>query len=102
VTAEKRNRPDTDTSKRETARETPSLRERAIDEAPVGIIFTDPGLSDNPITYVNRGFVRLTGYSEAEIIGQNCRFLQGERTAREPVERLRNAIDAGKPAPSSC
>jgi PAS domain S-box-containing protein len=98
MTAEKRNRPDTDTSKRETARETPSLRERAMDEVPVGIILTDPGLSDNPITYVNRGFVRLTGYSEAEIVGQNCRFLQGERTAREPVERLRSAIDAGEPA----
>jgi PAS domain S-box-containing protein len=96
MTTEKVNRPNTDGPDRETVREALSLRERAMDEAPVGIVLTDPGLASNPITYANRGFARLTGYTESEAAGRNCRFLQGERTAREPVERLRHAVDAGE------
>jgi PAS domain S-box-containing protein len=73
-----------------------ALREQAMDEAPVGMVITDPGRPDNPITYANEGFVRLTGYSREEIVGRNCRLLQGERTAAESVERMRTAIDAGE------
>ncbi|ELY60468.1 HTR-like protein [Natronococcus amylolyticus DSM 10524] len=80
----------------EGVREALSLREQAIDEAPVGIVITDPSRADNPITYANEGFVRVTGYARSEILGRNCRFLQGERTDPEPVERMRAAIDAGE------
>lgn len=80
----------------ETVRDALSLRERAMDEAPVGIVITDPGRADNPITYANEGFVRLTGYAREETLGRNCRFLQGERTDSNPVERMRGAIDAGE------
>jgi PAS domain S-box-containing protein len=80
----------------EAVREALSLREQAMDEAPVGIVITDPDRADNPITYVNEGFVRLTGYSREDVLGRNCRFLQGERTDPEPVERMRAATDAGE------
>ncbi len=81
----------------ESVRDALSLREQAMDEAPVGMVITDPGRPDNPITYANEGFIRLTGYSREEILGRNCRLLQGERTAAESVERMRTAIDAGEP-----
>lgn len=72
-------------------------KERALDAAPVGITVSDPDRDDNPLIYVNRGFERLTGYSSSEILGRNCRFLQGEETDPEAVERLRRAIDAEEP-----
>lgn len=67
--------------------------ERAMDEAPVGITITDPMQDDNPLIYANDGFKKLTGYSEDDILGRNCRFLQGEATDPEPVVRMREAID---------
>ncbi|MDS0223003.1 PAS domain-containing protein [Haloarcula sp. S1AR25-5A] len=73
-------------------RDTLSLRERAMDAAPIGIVITDPHLADNPIIYANDRFVELTGYQRDEIVGRNCRFLQGPDTRREPVAKMRRAI----------
>jgi PAS domain S-box-containing protein len=73
------------------------LKSRAMDEAPIGITITDPDREDNPMIYVNEGFEALTGYSEEEALGRNCRFLQGEATRDEPVAEMRNAIDAAEP-----
>ncbi|MUV49147.1 PAS domain S-box protein [Haloarcula sp. CBA1122] len=70
---------------------------RAMDEAPVGITITSPEQDDNPITYANRQFLELTGYTESEVYGRNCRFLQGEETESEPVDAMRAAIDADEP-----
>ncbi|MCD2205068.1 GAF domain-containing protein [Halobacterium sp. KA-6] len=67
---------------------------RAMDEAPVGITITDPSQDDNPIIYANQSFQNLTGYDESEILGRNCRFLQGEETDNEKVAAMREAIDA--------
>ncbi len=50
---------------------------KALDHARVGVVITDPALEDNPIVYVNQGFVQITGYEAEEILGKNCRFLQG-------------------------
>ena len=50
------------------------------------------GLVDQPLVYVNQAFVDLTGYPVEEILGRNCRFLQGPGTAREDVAVIRNAI----------
>jgi len=72
-------------------------KSRAMDEAPIGITISDPDREDNPLIYVNRGFERLTGYSPEEAIGENCRFLQGERTDQETVDAIRQAIDAAEP-----
>ena len=53
---------------------------------------TDPHQDDNPIVFVNDAFCRLTGYSREEIIGRNCRFLQGAETDQGQVLRIRTAI----------
>jgi PAS domain S-box-containing protein len=70
---------------------------RAMEEAPVGITISDPQQADNPVVYANAEFERLTGYTEDDVLGRNCRFLQGEATDQEPVRRLREAIDAEEP-----
>jgi PAS domain S-box-containing protein len=71
------------------------LKERAMDEAPVGITITDPDRDDNPMIYVNEQFERLTGYED--VIGENCRFLQGEGTDPEKRAQLRAAVEDGRP-----
>ncbi|MFB6194925.1 MAG: PAS domain S-box protein, partial [Haloplanus sp.] len=67
---------------------------RAMDEAPVGISITDPSQDDNPLIYVNDRFEELTGYDASDIVGRNCRLLQGEGTETEPVAAMREAVDA--------
>ena len=54
---------------------------------------SDPHQPDCPIVYCNDAFVELTGYPIDEIIGRNCRFLQGEKTAPSAVARLRSAVE---------
>ncbi|MFB6092472.1 MAG: PAS domain S-box protein [Haloquadratum sp.] len=72
-------------------------RTRAMEEAPIGISISDPSREDNPLVYVNEGFQELTGYRDDEVVGRNCRFLQGDGTREEPVAELREAIDAEAP-----
>ena len=74
------------------------LKERVMDEAPVGITITDPDQEDNPMVYVNDRFESLTGYERSESLGRNCRFLQGEDTDPETRQFLRDRIDAERPA----
>ncbi|MFB6296051.1 MAG: bacterio-opsin activator domain-containing protein [Halobacteriales archaeon] len=69
------------------------VKEQAMDEAPVGITISDASLPDNPLVYVNDAFVRMTGYSKEFALGRNCRFLQGEDTAEEPIAEMAKAID---------
>lgn len=57
------------------------------------MVVTDPRLSDNPIILANRAFLDLTGYSADEVIGRNCRFLQGVGTDQSTVADLRIAIE---------
>ncbi|NVD41767.1 PAS domain-containing protein [Ensifer sp. HO-A22] len=59
------------------------------------MIVTDPTQADNPIIFCNAAFEKLTGYSSVEVVGRNCRFLQGGDTNPETVARIRSAIDAG-------
>jgi len=70
---------------------------RAMDEAQVGISIADAE-GDLPIVYANEGFERVTGYDAAEIVGRNCRFLQGPATDEAAVDELGDAVDAGEPA----
>ncbi len=83
-----------DVTERVEYREELELKTHAIETAPVGLIITDFHQEDNPIIYANDGFSDQTGYSEDEILGRNCRFLQGEGTRTEPVAEMRKAIDA--------
>jgi two-component system cell cycle sensor histidine kinase/response regulator CckA len=85
-----------DVTDRKRAEEDLRLRERAIHAASQGILITDPHLPDNPIIYASPGFERLTGYPEVEVLGRNCRFLQGKDTDPHSVAALRSGVAAGK------
>ena len=64
----------------------------AIETTRMPMLVTDPRLPDNPIVFVNRAFLSMSGYSHDEIIGHNCRFLQGPATSRATVVAIREAI----------
>lgn len=61
------------------------------------MVITDPRQFDNPIIFANESFQRLTGYDRAEIIGRNCRFLQGAETDLDAVAQLRKSIAEASP-----
>ncbi len=86
-----------DITERKKREETLTRQTKAIDEAPVGITIADPDQPDNPLMYVNDAFVEMTGYQREEILGQNCRFLQGENTDPDRVAEIRQAIAAHEP-----
>lgn len=58
------------------------------------MLITDPRLPDNPIVFVNDAFLYLTGYGRDEVMGRNCRFLQGPDTGHESIDAIRRAIEA--------
>src|SRR5918998_845941 len=72
------------------------LLDRAVAASSNGVLITDPGLPDNPIVYANPAFERTTGYSMEEVVGRNCRFLQGEDRDQAALEELRDAIREGR------
>jgi PAS domain S-box-containing protein len=63
---------------------------------PQGIVLVDARQADYPITFVSPGFESLTGYSAAEVLGRNCRLLQGPDTDRATVAELRHALERGE------
>lgn len=73
-------------------RSTKTLHEIALAKAPLSIVISNPNLDDNPIVFVNDAFTRLTGYSAEMAVGRNCRFLQGEDTEPEAVDRFREGL----------
>ena len=54
------------------------LLDRAVAASSNGIVITDPKRPDDPIVYVNPAFERISGYPADEVLGLNCRFLQGQ------------------------
>lgn len=68
------------------------LKDRALSAAAEGITISDFSLDGNPIIYANEGFERLTGYDRSEVMGRNCRFLQGKDTDLETIQAIRQAI----------
>ncbi|KAJ0987710.1 hypothetical protein J5N97_006066 [Dioscorea zingiberensis] len=56
-------------------------------------VITDPRLPDNPIIFASDSFLELTEYTREEILGRNCRFLQGPETDPATVRKIREAID---------
>lgn len=69
------------------------LRDHALSNLSEGITIADPNLPDCPLMYVNEAFCRMTGYEREEIIGRNCRFLQGPETDKASVARIRAAME---------
>nr|AML78441.1 putative LOV domain-containing protein [Frisvollia varia] len=55
-------------------------------------VITDPRLPDNPIIFASDEFLELTEYTREEILGRNCRFLQGPDTDQNTVQKIRDAI----------
>ncbi|MEQ9353735.1 PAS domain S-box protein [Coleofasciculus chthonoplastes] len=68
------------------------LLERAIAASSNGILITDPNVPDHPIIFVNPGFERITGYSASEVLGKNCRFLQGDNHQQPGLDKLKAAL----------
>jgi PAS domain S-box-containing protein len=68
---------------------------KALQTAQQNFVVTDPSLPDNPIVYATQGFLNLTGYSLDQVLGRNCRFLQGPETDPKAVEKIRRAIEEG-------
>ncbi len=66
----------------------------AVRATRMAMIVTDPRQHDNPIVFANAAFYQLTGYDREEVLGHNCRFLQGPDTDRATVRAIRAAIDA--------
>lgn len=73
-----------------------ALQERALAVAAEGISIADARLPERPLIYVNDGFVRLTGYSAAEVLGKNCKFLQGKDADQDTVDVMRRAMKKGQ------
>ncbi len=68
----------------------------AVQMSRMPMCLTNPHGQDNPIIFCNQAFEQLTGYTHDEIIGRNCRFLQGRETDPEAVTEIHRALDAGE------
>ena len=64
----------------------------SVASSPLAMVLSNPRRPDNPLEVVNRVFCDLTGYTEREIVGRNCRFLSGADTDPATTELLRSAI----------
>jgi PAS domain S-box-containing protein len=64
----------------------------SIRHSPIATVVSDPNQEDNPLVAVNDAFLELTGYTEEEVIGRNCRFLRGPDTENTQTAKLREAI----------
>jgi len=67
----------------------------AFERTRMPMVVSDPRLPDAPIVLANRAFLELTGYTKEEVLGRNCRFLQGAGTDPKDVEAIRSGLDAG-------
>jgi PAS domain S-box-containing protein len=81
-----------DITARKQSEESLRLRERAIAASSNGIIITDTRQPNQPVIYVNPAFERITGYSADEVIGNNCRFLQGYDRDQPGLTELRKCL----------
>jgi PAS domain S-box-containing protein len=68
----------------------------SIQASQQSFIITDPSLTDNPIVFASDGFLELTGYTREQVLGRNCRFLQGTDTNKETVEEIRKKLLYGE------
>ncbi len=70
----------------------PFVLSQILDTCVNGVTLSDPDQPDNPIVYANEAFERITGYGQEEIIGRNCRFLQGDERDQPEIDLIREAM----------
>ena len=75
----------------------PQILTQILDGSVNGITLSDPDQDDNPIVYANKAFEKISGYSNEETVGRNCRFLQGQERDQEELQQVREAIKNAKP-----
>ncbi len=68
----------------------------AVETTRMPMLITDARKADNPIVFANHAFLHMTGYTPGELIGRNCRFLQGPDTDRATVDAVREAVANGR------
>jgi PAS domain S-box-containing protein len=68
---------------------------RSIQQSQHSFVITDPSLQDNPIVFASDDFLSLTGYAREEVLGRNCRFLQGTETSQAKIEEIRKGLATG-------
>jgi PAS domain S-box-containing protein len=72
------------------------LHARAAVASELSFAISDPRLPDDPLVWVNPSFTRVTGYTPEDVLGRNCRFLQGPDTDPAVVDHIRQALRAGR------
>jgi len=75
----------------------PHVLAKILDSCLNGVTLADPDLEDLPLVYANKAFEDITGYTQEETIGKNCRFLQGSDRDQVEVAKLREAIKNKQP-----
>ncbi|PXW85702.1 PAS domain S-box-containing protein [Nitrosomonas sp. Nm84] len=70
----------------------PQVLSKILDSCVNGVSLADPDQEDMPLVYVNKAFETITGYTLAETVGRNCRFLQGKERDQTAASQLREAI----------
>ncbi len=75
----------------------PKVLANILDSCVNGVTLADPDQEDMPLVYANKAFETITGYTQEDTIGKNCRFLQGSDHDQEGVNQLREAIKNRKP-----
>jgi len=68
---------------------------KSIQGSQHSFIITDPSLQDNPIVFASDDFLKLTGYKREQVLGRNCRFLQGTESSEEKVDSIRKSLANG-------
>lgn len=72
------------------------LESKLVREGKPSFTIADATLEDMPLIYASTGFYELTEYEPEEVIGKNCRFLQGPKTEKENTLIIRKALDKGE------
>ncbi len=75
----------------------PKILTIILNECINGVTLADPDKDDMPVVYINKAFEKMTGYSQDEVIGRNCRFLQGKDRQQEARYQLAEAITKQQP-----
>jgi PAS domain S-box-containing protein len=68
---------------------------RSIQQSQHSFVITDPSLQDNPIVFASDDFLTLTGYDREDVLGRNCRFLQGTETSQDKVQEIGKGLATG-------